>query len=137
MDDQFQALKSQYFDGLCRRLGLTQAPTELGAMYSIVAAIGGNVRIYFEYDRGLCQFSIGPSVDSAPMCDVETLAERFPRVRVLSEGTQRLSLQEQSDLILGHWPAIQVLCSAENLPASRAWIGNIRADAMRKYSGGS
>jgi hypothetical protein len=134
---QFLALKAQYFDVLCQRLTLDQESLESGPGYAIAGASGGNVRVYFEHDRGPCFFSVGPSVDTKPMCGVETLAARFQRVRVLAEGTQRLSLEEQAAVLEEHWAALQDMYSIANLPAARAWISEVRAAVMKKYSGSS
>lgn len=137
MLQQFQTLKAQHFDTLCQRLSLDQTGPEIGSGYAIAAASRGNVRVYFEHDRGLCHFSVGPAVDRKPMCAVETLAARFPRVRALPGGAQRLSLEEQSSVILEHWSALEDMYAAANLPAARAWISEVQAAVTRKYSGGS
>jgi hypothetical protein len=134
---QFQAVKEQYFDPLCQRLYLDQAPAKVGSGYAVAAASRGNVRVYFEYERGLSHFSVGPAVDAKAMCDVETLAARFPRVRALPDGAQRLTLDEQSAMLLEHWASLQDMYSPEHLPAARAWIAEVRAEVTRKYSGGS
>jgi hypothetical protein len=134
---QFQTLKAQYFDALCRRLSLDQAPLRIGTGYAIAAASGGNVRVFFEHDRGLCHFSLAPIIDDEPMCDVETIAGRFPRIRTLPEGAQRLTLAEQAALIAQHWPELQEAFALVNLPAMREWISGVRAAVTRKYSGAS
>src|SRR5262245_61699030 len=134
---EFLALKAQYFDGLCQRLTLDQGSLESGPGYAIARASGGNVRVYFEHDRGPCFFSVGPAVDTKPMCGVEELATRFPRVRLLAEGNQRLSLEEQATILEKHWAAIQDMYSVANLRATRAWYRKFNAAEMKKYSGSS
>jgi hypothetical protein len=134
---QFLALKAQYFDVLCQRLTLDQGSLESGPGYAIAGASGGNVRVYFAHDRGPCFFSVGPAVDTKPMCNVETLAARFPRLRILAEGAQRLSLEEQVAVLEEHWAVVQDMYSIANLPAARAWISEVRAAVLKKYSGGS
>ncbi|HEU0067726.1 MAG TPA: hypothetical protein VFQ26_00505 [Nitrospiraceae bacterium] len=132
----FQELKTQYFDVLCQRLRLDQMSLEIDMGYAIAGASDGNVRVYFEYERGLSIFSVGPAVDMKPMCSVETLAARFPRVRILAEGAQRLSLEEQAALLEKHWAALQDMYSAANLPAARTWMSEVCAAEIKKYSGG-
>ena len=134
---EFLALKAQYFDVLCQRLSLDQGSLQSGQGYAIAGASGGNVRVCFEHDRGLCFFSVGPAVDTETMCDVETLAARFPRVRILTEGAQRLSLEEQAAVLEEHWAAVQDMYSIANLPAARAWMSEVRAAVLKKYSGSS
>lgn len=134
---KFQTLKAQYFDTLSRELALHEEPLRGGTGYAIAAASGGNVRVFFEHERGLCHFSLGPVNDSDPMCDVETISGRFPRIRTLIHGTQRLTLEEQTALIRRHWSELQEMFGPANLPAMRKWISEIHTALTKKYSGAS
>lgn len=117
----FEAQRERYFDALCRNLGLVRGEEQTGPGFDIVSASSGNVRVFFEHERGLGFFTIGAAFDSKPLCGVEELAERFPRLRAMSEGTQRLSLEEQRSFLESRWDDLQLMFSAEHLPETRKW----------------
>jgi hypothetical protein len=83
----FRDFRVQYFEPLSRRLGLIARHVEAGRGFARISGHSETVRVYFEYERGLCNFSVGAASDSAPLCSVEAMAERFPRLRILSEGS--------------------------------------------------
>ncbi len=76
-------MQRKHFDLLCTTLGLTAGPQEAGNGFTTVSAVANNVRVFFEEERGLCSFAIGARSDLKPMCNVEEMASRFPRVRLL------------------------------------------------------
>jgi hypothetical protein len=90
LNSSFLEEKRKHFDLLCTNLGLTAEPQEAGEGFTTVSAVANNVRVFFEEERGLCAFAIGAHSDVKPMCSVEEMASRFPRVRLLPEGHQRL-----------------------------------------------
>src|SRR5882724_11178708 len=57
----------------------------------------------------------------AEICAVEMMAERFPRVRLLTEGLQCLSLEEQLSFLESRWNDLQVMFSPQHLPETRKW----------------
>lgn len=126
----FRSLRETYFDGLCHKLGLIAAEADIAAGFARVSGKAGAVQVYFEYERGLCSFSVGPASDARPLCSVEEMAERFPRVRVLSEGSQRLSLDQQCSFLQSRWNDLQVMFSTQHLPETRKW----RAAAVAAYT---
>lgn len=132
--NSFQSLRSQYFDTLCHELLLTPQALQSDGGFCRISADSGNVRIYFQYDRGLFSFQIGAIAEAKPLCSIEELAERFPRVRLLSEGARRLSLEEQSSFIKKHWSDLQVTFSPQHLPETRRWNAARAAAVTAKYS---
>jgi hypothetical protein len=114
-------MQRKHFDLLCTTLGLTAGPQEAGNGFTSVSAVANNVRIFFEEERGLCSFAIGARSDLKPMCNVEEMASRFPRVRLLPEGHQRLALVEQRQFIESQWSTLQVMFSADHIAETRAW----------------
>jgi hypothetical protein len=133
----FYDLRKQYFDVLCQSLRLVPGQTETGTRFAIASAALGEVRIFFEHDRGICLFSIGAFSDSHPLCSVEELAARFPRIRLMSEGHQRLTLEEQRSFVEGKWNELQVMFSPQHLPATRKWRQAAAADYMKRFSSDS
>jgi hypothetical protein len=133
--NHFLALCSRHFDPLCQTLMLTPHAPEIGRGFARTSANSGNVRIYFEHDRGLCSFAIGALAEMQPLCTIEELSQRFPRVRLTSEGFQRLSLEEQSSFIQRRWQDLQVMFSPEHLPETRRWNAARAAAITKKYSG--
>ena len=121
--EQFQALREQYFDPLRNRLCLVAERSTQAASsgFATVSAAAGSVRVHFESDRGLCCFLLGFAEDERDFCSVETIAERFPRIRLLPEGQQRLSLQEQASFLCDHWDDLQVMFSPNHARETRAW----------------
>ena len=121
--EQFHILRQQYFDPLRDKLGLTEERSSqaLSSGFASIAAAAGFVRVHFEYDRGLCSFLVGFSSDEHDFCSVETVAERFPRIRLLPEGQQRLSLDEQVAFLCDHWVDLQAMFSPDHARETRAW----------------
>jgi hypothetical protein len=130
----FDFLRAQYFDPLCERLGLIPGEPKLGDGFARVSADSGTVRLYFEYERGLGWFAIGAVSDSQPLCSIEDIAERFPRLRLMSEGAQRLSFEEQRSLICDRWEDLQLMFSPEHLRATRQWWAAVVATYMKKFT---
>ncbi len=126
----FQELRAQYFDPICRSLRLTAGGAQIGRGFARVSGDQGTVRVFFEHDRGLCFFSIGALPDSEPLCAVDELASRFPPIRQIPGGVQRLSLEEQRQFIEDRWQELQVLFSPEHLPETRKW----HAAAAKAYT---
>jgi hypothetical protein len=134
--EHFQALRQQYFDPLRDKLGLTAERTSQlsSSGFASVSAAAGPVRVHFESDRGLCSFLVGFSGDERDLCSVETLAERFPRIRLLPEGHQRLSLEEQASFLCERWADLQVMFSADHARETRAWRAAQAAAYTRKFT---
>jgi hypothetical protein len=130
----FRSLRETHFDGLCRKLGLIATAADIAADFCRVSGKAGAVQVYFECERGLCSFSVGPASDAHPLCSVEEIAERFPRVRVLGEGSQRLSLDEQCSFLQSRWNDLQVMFSTEHLPETRKWRAAAVAAYTRKFT---
>jgi hypothetical protein len=126
--------KHKHFDPLCRNLGLASELQEVGVGYAIVSAAAGNVRVFFEHERGLCAFAVGAFDDVKPVCGAEELASRFPRIRVLPNGHQRLDLEEQRTFIEGRWSDLQVMFSASHVAETRRWRRAAAAAHMKKFS---
>jgi hypothetical protein len=131
---QFLTLKARYFGRLCEALALRPRTDNVGTGFATASADRGDLRVYFEYERGLSLFSVGAVNDGAPACSVENVADRFPRVRVL-EGDQRLSLEEQYEFLVAHWSELEFMFSPDGIDATRAWLAAKRAALMARYSG--
>jgi hypothetical protein len=134
--EQFQALREQYFDPLHGRLGLGEERSTQAASsgFAVISAAVGSVRVYFEADHGLCSFSVGFADDERDLCSVLTLADRFPRIRLLSEGRQRLSLDEQVSFLCDHWADLQVMFSPSHARETRAWHTAQAKAYMQKFA---
>ena len=126
----FQTVRHE-FDVLCKELELGDVRVQEGLRAS---AASGHVRLYLENDRGLCEFAVGASGDSRPLCALEDLAQRFPRVRLLPDGRQRLTLEEQCAFIRRHWADLQTMFSPEHLKETRTWQRAAAAALTKKYS---
>ena len=135
IDSTFLEQKHKHFDLLCRNLGLDAGLRENGNGYAIASATAGNVRVFFEYERGLCGFAVGAVDDAKPLCSAEELSLRFPRIRVLSEGHQRLDLDEKREFIEGRWSDLQVMFSVDHIAETRAWHKAAAAAYMERLSG--
>ena len=133
----FPALREQYFDALSTTLGLGLVAVVDGDGFAIVSAAAGYVRVFFEHDRGLCHFSVGSSTESKPLCSVEELAVRFPRIRLLPEGWQRLNLEEQRAFLESRWQDLQVMFSPEHLPETRKWRQAAATSYTKQFARGS
>jgi len=133
----FQALREEHFAELCRKLNLSVEALQVDQGFAIVSAAAGNVRVFFEHDRGLCLFGLGAFTDAKALCSVEEMAERFPRIRLVSEGRQRLTLEEQRHLVEAHWAALQVMFSPEHLSETRKWRESAVRETTPGFSRGS
>ena len=133
----FASYRSRYFDSLCLTLGLTPSSAKYGVDFALVSADGGHVRVFLDYERGLCVFAVGPAVDDKPLCTVEELAERFPRPRLLPHGKIRLDLTEQVSFLEANWAALQTMFSPAQLADTRNWRRAQIAEYLREISGGS
>ena len=130
----FLEQKHRHFDLLCNNLGLEVGLQESGAGYAVVSAVAGNVRVFFEHERGLCAFAVGACGDVRPLCSVEEMASRLPRIRVIPEGHQRLDLEEQRQFIEARWPDLQVMFSANHIEETRTWHRAAAAAHMATFS---
>jgi hypothetical protein len=92
---------------LCADLCLGERNSVTGRGYAISYAANGTARVFFEHDCGLCHFSVGLARENDPWCSVEVIARRFPPVRMLRGGEQRLSLSEQTQLLKDHWAKLR------------------------------
>src|SRR5579862_3712244 len=118
---EFQTLQEAHFDPLCGRLNLSVDAADIGRGFALVSATNGTVRVFFEYERGLSWLGVGAHSDSKPLCSVDELARRFPRLRLLAEGLQRLTLSEQTSFVESRWAALQTMFSPEHLLETRMW----------------
>lgn len=134
--ENFAALSAQHFEPLCEALGLSERDSTAGDGYAISSAARGNVKVFFEHDRGLCHFSVGLAGEGKPYCEVELIARRFPRIRLLNTGEQRLSLSEQAQLLKNHWNELQHMFGPA-LVDTRCWLAGVRAETTARYSGGA
>jgi hypothetical protein len=119
--DDFESLRTRFFEPLATTLGLTSARSILGEGYAVVSAAAANVRVYFESDRGLCAFAIGAASADKSLCAVEEIAKRFPRIRRIPEGEQRLTLAEQASFVAEHWGDLQTMFSPDHMRETLAW----------------
>jgi hypothetical protein len=133
----FQSMREEYFLGLCQTLGLSDETLHVDPQFAIASAAAENVRVFFEHDRGLCTFALGASADARALCSVEEMAERFPRLRLVPEGRQRLSLEEQRLFVESHWPELQVMFSPQHIGETRKWHVAAVSEVTRGFSCGS
>jgi hypothetical protein len=117
----FEEQKQKHFDRLCRNLHLEGGLGDSGNGYAIVSAGANNVRVFFEHERGLCTFAVGALADVKPLCGVDELASRFPRIRAMPGGYQRLDLDEQREFLEAQWSDLQVMFSPDHITETRAW----------------
>ena len=127
----FEEQRSRHFDTLCRNLELTPKILD-----QLVLAESGHIRVYFEDDRGLCSFAIGSVNDVRPLCAVDEIAERFPRLRLLG-GQLRLSLLEQQLFLESNWPLLQAMFSPEQIAETREWRQAMVEKYTRRFTAGS
>ena len=118
---EFRTLREVHFDPLCIRLQLSMGAENIGQRFALASAANGSVRVFFEYERGLSWFGVGALSDSKPLCSVDELARRFPRIRLVTEGLQRLTLSEQGAFVETHWAALQSMFAPEHLLETRRW----------------
>jgi hypothetical protein len=133
----FEALRKEHFDRLCRQLDLHSDASRSGEAFAIVSAAAGNVRVFFEHDRGVPAFGLGATADSKPLCSVEEMAQRFPRVSLIPEGFPRLSLDEQRSFVETQWSALQGMFAPEHIADTRKWYASIARALTERYSRGS
>jgi hypothetical protein len=137
LDPAFQALREEHFDRLCGQLRLSEVSSRVGEGFAIVSAAARNVRVFFEYDRGLCIFGLGAFSDAKPFCSVDEMAQRFPRVRLVPEGLQRLSLEEQRSFVESRWSELQAMFAPEHIGETRKWHDALVRQTLRGFSRGS
>jgi hypothetical protein len=123
----FLEMKSKHFDPLCQKLSLRELAMESGPRFAIASAVGSTARVWFEHDRGLCVFALGNTAHAKPACSVDEATRLFPRMRVLEEGEQRLSLAEQAQFVLERWGELEGLFGPERIEITRAQIAEKRA----------
>ena len=126
----FETLRRQFFEPLARSLTLSEMRSDIHEMYAVVSGAAGNVRVHFESDRGLCTFAVGSASDDASLCAVDVIARRFPRVRQVPQGEQRLTLEEQAAFISEHWRDLQTMFSPEHIRETISW----RRAAAKAYT---
>jgi hypothetical protein len=131
----FDVMRERYFAPLMETLSLSEYRSRGEVNYAVSSAAAGNLRVFFECERDMCYFGIGEARAEGSLCGVESLAERFPRVRWMSEGHQRLSLDEQSAFIVVHWQELQTMFSLEHIQETRAWQRAAAVVHMKKYTG--
>jgi hypothetical protein len=112
-------LRAAYFDPLCSKLGLIKASDGPLAAHGYVSATSGPLRVHFENDRGICYFALGPATEERSLCGVEQIASLFPRIRITTAGTQRLSLLEQANFIADNLTALQSMFSPTHMDKTR------------------
>ena len=134
MTDTFESLRLRYFEPLAKALALTDARSHIHHMHAAVSGAAGNVRVYFESDRGLCTFAIGGASDNAALCSVDEIAARFPPVRQIPQGHQRLTLEEQAAFISEHWDDFQTMFSPEHLQETVAWRRTTATAYMKRFT---
>jgi|SRR5579862_7576961 len=134
---EFQALRQDHFDPLCKRLNLSATTATIGQGFALVSAADNTVRVFFEYEKGLSRFRVGAHSDLKPLCSIDELARRFPRIRLVAEGLQRLTLAEQSDFVESRWSALQSMFSPKHLPETRKWHEVVVREETARYSRGS
>jgi hypothetical protein len=121
VDEDFLALKARHFDPLCRSLGLLLDLERGSQGFAVASAALDNVRVYFESNRGLCSFGVGSSAQTSSLCGVGEIAGRFPRIRLLPEGEQRLTLEEQAEFVTKHWDDLQIMFSPDHIRETLKW----------------
>ena len=130
-------LRRRHFEPLCLKLGLSLAPDNPLAEYGFASAVSGFVRVHFEHDRGLCYLAIGSVSDERSLTSVEKIASRFPRVRAMPGGVQRLSLDEQAQFLTDHWSDLQIMFSPEHVAETKRWKKAAGDAFMKKLRGES
>jgi hypothetical protein len=129
-EELLRPLREQVFEPLCRELGIESvADPELKAL-GYAAARSRNLCIYFEHDRGLGYLALGASSQSRSLCGVDLITQRFPRIRLLPDGEQRFTLQEQADFLRNNWETLQTMFSVAEYPNTLAW----HAERARAYT---
>jgi hypothetical protein len=86
----------------------------------------GSVIVRLEYERGLIACSVASVVEPDRFWAVETVAELFPRIRLMPGGFQRLSLREQADFLLNHLQELQQLFTRDHYPSTRDRLQRVR-----------
>ena len=129
--------RESYFDPLCRKLDLHVENDGRYASYGFASATGGYLRVHFEHDRGLCYLAIGAASDDEALCSVEEMAGRFPRIRAMPGGIQRIALEEQVQFLEAYWLDLQTMFSPEHLEETKRWRKAAGAAFLRKLRGGS
>jgi hypothetical protein len=130
----FHERKRIYFDSLSRNCGLGAETQVSSEHYAVVSAAEGNVRVFFENERGLCSFSIGARNDARPLCSVEEVASRFPMARALPGGHQRLDLGEQQHFLECRWPDLQIMFAPDHIAETRKWQQAAAAAYTAKFT---
>ena len=111
LDDAAQ----QYFRPLVTQYGLCWEERKSTTTWAAVSATGTVVRVELECDRGALAISLGSINPGARLWGIEQISSLFPRVRQLSGGTQRLSLQEQVGFLANHWDEVNEMFKAEQI----------------------
>jgi hypothetical protein len=84
-----------------------------------------NIILRLEYERGLLSFCVASTFEPNLFWPVEFIAELFPRVRLMSGGFQRLSIEEQSTFLRQHLTEIKELFSSEHYPVTREKLQSV------------
>jgi len=133
-EPSFSDLKHRYLDAVCFALGLVEADRRIAGNWGIVRARGKLASVYFEHDRGLCHFSVGPASAAEPTCSVDEIAHRFPRIRALPFGTSacRLKSSAISSRVTG--PIYRGMFGPDGLEETRRWLADRAAAITAKYA---
>lgn len=109
-----------YFVPLLEKLGVRETARHISLPnWAAVDAACGSLIVRLEYERGLIAFCVASTVEPGRFWPIEFVAELFPRIRLMSAGFQRLSIDEQSTFLLQHIQEIQRLFASEHYPATR------------------
>lgn len=125
-----QPLRSGIFDPLCRDLGLKVRANAAHSEIGYRAAAAEDLCVWFEHDRGLAYLAVGAASEPESLCPVDLIAQRFPRIRALPEGIQRLTLSEQADFVRTNWKALMEMFAPAQYPSTLAW----RDDLSRAFT---
>jgi hypothetical protein len=107
--DDLEACSRSYLEPLAARPGLRLSPMQSSGSWAAVDAIGETLVVRLEADRGLVGLQIRAKAADHDFKDVEQVADRFPRIRTLAGGTQRLTLEEQARFIETHWRELELI----------------------------
>lgn len=84
------------------------------------------VVVRLEYERGLIAFCVASAVEPDYFWPIEFVAILFPRIRLMSAGFQRLSLNEQSTFLMQYMQEIQRLFASEHYSTTREKLRSVQ-----------
>lgn len=121
-DEGLYAAKARYFDPLCRKLRLWVESIDVSPRCGAVTAVDDDLRLVLEHERGLINFCVEPVSGAVRRVCVDWLSERFPRIRLLPFGGQRLTLGEQCAFLESRWPELREMYRGPALEETRRWL---------------